>query len=353
MRRLSSMITLAMTAALCSATLPLFGAGGAHAQTAAERTLILGAGSTFAAPLYDAWIKAWTKNKPNVAISYAAVGSGEGINRFITGSTDFAGTDVPLTDKEASKAQDRVLQIASTAGMIVLAYNLTGFKGELRLPRNLCPEILAGNVKYWDDPRIQAANPKVRLPHRWIVVAARLDSSGTTFALTRHFAEIDRNWRDSGLGVGKLIDWRKAMLARGNEGVAQLIKISDGAIGYVEYGFAARLGLPMAILENKAGKFIAPTESAAKATMAAAGDEVPDDLRTYLADPEGDDSYPIITLSWLALHERYRNPAKGAALKEFVSWGLTDGQAFSAKLGYVPLPAALSGRSRQALSAIY
>jgi phosphate transport system substrate-binding protein len=350
MRRLSSVINLAMIAVLCSVMLPLFGAG-VHAQNTADRTLILGAGSTFAAPLYYAWIRSWTKNRPNVAMSYDAVGSGEGIKRFIAGSADFAGTDVPLTDKEFSKAQDRVLQIASTAGMIVLAYNLPGFKGELRLPRDLYPEILAGKVRYWDDPRIQSANPNVRLPHRWIVVAARLDSSGTTFALSRHLAEINRNWRDSGFGVGKLIDWRSAMLARGNEGVAQLISISEGAIGYVEYGFAARLGLPMAILENKAGKFIAPTDAAGKATMAAAGDDVPDDLRTYLADPEGDESYPIITLSWLALHEHYRNPAKAAALKEFIDWGLTEGQAFSTKLGYVPLPASLSDRSRQALSA--
>jgi phosphate transport system substrate-binding protein len=236
--------------------------------------------------------------------------------------------------------------------MIVLAYNLIGFKGELRLPRDLYPEILAGNVKYWDDPRIQAANPNVRLPHRGVVVAARLDSSGTIFALSRHLAEINRNWRDSGLGVGKLVAWRGAMLARGNEGVAHLIKISDGVIGYVEFCFAARLGLPMVALENKAGKFIAPTDAAGRATMAAAGDDVPDDLRSYLADPEGDQAYPIITLSWLALHERYRNPVKGAALKEFVGWGLTEGQAFGTKLGYVPLPASLSGRSRQALSAV-
>lgn len=352
MRRFSSRITLTMTVALCSATVSLFGAGGVQAQTAAQKTLILGAGSTFAAPLYAAWIKTWTKDKPNVSISYDAVGSGEGINRFITGSTDFAGTDAPLTDQEAATAQGRVLQIPSTAGMIVLAYNLIGFKGELRLPRDIYPEILAGNVKYWDDPRIQAANPNLRFPHRGIVVAARLDSSGTTFGLSRHLAEINRNWRDNGLGVGKLIAWRGAMLARGNEGVAQLIKISDGVIGYVEFGFAARLGLPMAALENKAGKFVAPTDAAGRATMAAAGDDVPDDLRSYLADPEGDQAYPIITLSWLALHERYRNPVKGAALKEFVSWGLTEGQAFSTKLGYVPLPASLTGRSQQALSAV-
>ena len=151
--------------------------------------------------------------------------------------------------------------------MIVLAYNLSGFKGDLRLPRDLYPEILAGNVRYWDDPRLQAANPDVKLPHRSIAVAARLDSSGTTYALSRHLGAISGNWRDNGPGVGKLVSWRGAMLARGNEGVAHLIKISDGVIGYVEYGFAARLGLPMAALENAAGKFVRPT------TRRGAGDD--------------------------------------------------------------------------------
>ncbi len=329
--------------------------GRARAQSSsheAEKAFIFGAGSTFAAPLYDGWIKAFVKNRPTVAISYDAVGSGEGTNRFITGSIDFAGTDAPLEDKEAAMVQGRVLQIPSTAGIIVLAYNLSGFKGDLRLPRDLYPEILAGNVRNWDDPRLQAANPAVKLPHRSIVVVARLDSSGTTYALTRHLGAISTAWRDNGPGVGKLVSWRGAMLGRGNEGVAQKIKISDGVIGYVEFGFAERLGLAMAALENSAGRFVRPTEEAGRATMAAAGDDVPEDLRTYLADPKGEDSYPIITLSWLLLHERNRDPAKSAALKEFVGWGLTEGQAFSIKLGYVPLPAAVGTRALQALAGI-
>ena len=173
------------------------------------------------------------------------------------------------------------------------------------------------------------------------MVVARVDGSGTTYALTRHLAAISSNWRDKGPGVGKLVDWRGAMLGRGNEGVAHLIKISDGVIGYVEYGFAARLGLPVATLENKAGRFVPPTEAAGRATITAAGDDVPQDLRTYLADPKGDESYPIITLSWLLLHERYRDPAKSALIKEFVGWGLTEGQSFSVNLGYIPLPRGL------------
>jgi phosphate transport system substrate-binding protein len=325
---------------------------GAKAQTSTANTLILGAGSTFAAPLYRAWINAFRKDKPNISVNYDAVGSGEGISRFVTGSVDFAGTDAPLSDNEMDKAENGALQIPSTAGMIVLAYNLIGFQGELRLPRDLYPEILAGKVRYWDDPRLQAANPGVELPHRGIAVVARLDSSGTTYALTRHLAAINSDWRDSGLGVGKLVSWQGAMLGRGNEGVAQKIKISDGVIGYVEYGFAARLGLHMATVENRAGQFVHPTEEAGRATIAAAGDDVAEDPRTSLADPKGDRSYPIITFSWLLVHERYRDPAKSAAIKDFVGFGLTEGQSLGADLGYIPLPAASISRARQALAAV-
>lgn len=323
----------------------------AAAQTLTS-PLILGAGSTFAAPLYGAWIRDFLKQHPAVSMNYDAVGSGEGISRFITGSVDFAGTDAPLSDEEMAKAADGAVQIPSTAGMIALAYNLVGLDGELRLPRTVYPDILSGNIRFWDDPRIQEANPDLKLPHRGINVAARLDSSGTTFALTRHLAAISKTWRDTGPGVGKLVDWRGAMLARGNEGVAHLIKISDGVIGYVEYGFAIRLHLPMAVLENKQGTFVAPTDAAAQTTIASAGDDVSADLRTYLADPRGQHAYPIFTLSWLLLHERYRDPAKVAVIKEFARWGLTQGQSMSGQFGYVPLPAALSDHALQVLAAI-
>ncbi len=349
LRRKTKTLSIALLAAFTLVAVPAI----ANAQTAQRETLVLGAGSSFAAPLYKAWIKEFIKDKPTLSMSYDSVGSGEGIDRFVTGSVDFAGTDAPLTDKEKDQAQNGALQLPIAAGMIAIAYHISDFKGELRLPRDLYPEIMAGNVKYWDDPRLVAANPGVTLPHRSIVVAARLDSSGTTFAFTRHLAAISPSWRDNGPGVGKSVDWRGgAMLGRGNEGVAHLIKISDGVIGYVEFGFAARLGLKLAAVENKAGNFVQPTEEAGRAAIIAAGPDIPADLRTYLADPQGEQSYPIITLTWTLLHERYRDPAKGAALKEFVGWGLSEGQGIAVGLGYIPLPAALTGPAQTLLASI-
>lgn len=323
----------------------------ARAQTASDEAFILGAGSTFAAPLISTWAAAFSKERPGVSINYDAVGSGEGISRFITGSTDFAGTDAPIEAAEAAIAAGPVLQVPVTAGMITLAYNLSGFRGELRLPRDLYPDIMAGRVAYWDDERIQAANPDVKLPHRSIVVAARRDSSGTTYALTRHLAAADPSWRDEGPGVGKVVAWSGAMQARGNEGIAQKIKVSDGIIGYVEYGFAKRLGLPMAVLQNRAGEFVAPSEGGAEAAMAERDDYATSDPRTFLADPSGKDAYPIMTLTWILLNDRPAASTKDRILREFVGWSLEAGQALSAGLGYIPLPETISKPALQSVVA--
>lgn len=336
---------LKWTSMLALAAVVGVSAGAAKSQQSGNDAFILGAGSTFAAPLINAWIAAFGKDRPGVSIHYDVVGSGEGISRFITGSVDFAGTDAPLEAAEAAIAARPVRQVPVGAGMVALAYNLSGVTGELRLPRNLYPEIMAGTVAYWDDPRIQAANPGVKLPHRSIVVAARRDASGTTYALTRHLAAADSSWRDAGPGVGKMVGWRGAMLARGNEGVAQKIKISDGAIGYVEYGFAKRLGLPMATLENRSGNFIAPSEAAALAAMAETGDGAGEDPAGFLADPSGPDAYPIVTLTWVLLNDRPATATKDRVLKEFLAWGLTNGQALAPSLGYIPLPETIRTRA--------
>jgi phosphate transport system substrate-binding protein len=242
----------------------LASASPTHQVLAASNEMSLsGAGSTFSAPLYNQWIEAYHRVRPDISVTYNAVGSGEGIRRFIAGSVDFGASDVVLSDSEATKVAKGAVMIASTAGMVVLAYNVPGLRWELKLPRDVYPGIFSGAINHWDDPRIQKANPGLTLPHRNIVIVARQDSSGTTYALTNHLATIDPAWRAQGHDVGKLIEWpASAMLASGNEGVASRIKISEGSIGYVEYGFAKRLGLPMAVLQNKAGSFIAPGEAA-------------------------------------------------------------------------------------------
>jgi len=290
---------------------------------ASAETKLRGAGSTFSAALYNQWIDTYHREHPAVSISYDAVGSGEGVRRFVAGSVDFGASDVVLSDREAAEISRGAIMVPSTAGMVVLAYNLPGLSGELRLPRDVYPGVLSGQIRYWDDPAIQKANPGLTFPHRDIVIVGRRDSSGTTFALTSHLAAMSRAWREQGLGVGKLVEWPSAtMLASGNEGVASRIKISEGSIGYVEFGFAKRLGLPVALLQNRAGKFVAPNETTGRAALADVAAKTPAELNQSIVDPSGPDAYPIVTFSWLLLYRQYPEPERGAAMRDFVGWGL-------------------------------
>ncbi len=179
------------------------------------------------------------------------------------------------------------------------------------------------------------------------MLVVRQDGSGTTYAFSSHLSAISAEWRDQGPGVGTLLSWPgNTMRARGNEGVAGRIKVSEGSIGYVEYHFAKRLGLPMAHLQNRAGRFIAPGETSGQTALTRNVTQMPANLRLFMPDPEGEDAYPIVSFSWLLLYDRYQDPAKAAALKKFVAWGLTEGQNFSrtsrlhpaARRGRIPFP---------------
>ena len=324
----------------------------AAAQTAGSKTIVLhGAGATFHAPLYKKWIGVFTSQNPDVSIDYQEVGSGEGVRRFLAQSIDFGASDGALTDEQMTKVAGARL-VPATAGMVVLAYNLPGLGGDLKLSREVYVDIFLRRIQKWNDPRIQALNPGLKLPNLSIVIAARKDSSGTTFALTNHLSAINSAWRD-GPGAAFVVDWSgRAMLARGNEGVAGLVKNSEGALGYVEYGFADRLRLPMARLQNRAGEYVAPNSRSGQTTLASNVRSMPENLRLYLPDPEGAESYPILSLTWLLLYERYPDQQKGAALKRFVTWGLTGGQSFSADLGYIALPPEVAALSRAALERI-
>jgi phosphate transport system substrate-binding protein len=314
------------------------------ARADAAAVTLQGAGATFPAPLYYKWMEAFAKTHPDVRLSYDAVGSGDGVSRFVAGAVDFGASDAAPSDQDIKRSSRGALLVPATAGMVVLAYNLPGLAAAVKLPRGVYVDMLLGRIASWDDPRIQRANPDLKLPKRGIAVVARLDKSGTTNALTSHLSAISEDWK-RGPGAGTWVDWpASAMLARGNEGVAARIKISEGAIGYVEYGFAKRLGLPMAVLENKAGKFVAPDEASGQSALAESVTH--DGIRPFVTDPTEPGSYPVVTYSWLLLYKDYE-PAKRVALKEFVAWGLTTGQGLGPALGYIPLPesAVASGQS--------
>jgi phosphate transport system substrate-binding protein len=324
-----------------------------RAQMATSDPVALrGAGSTFAAPLYRKWIEKYAGLRPNVSISYDAVGSGEGVRRFLADAVDFAGSDEVLNDRETAEAGGAIM-VPMTAGMVVIAYNLPGVPTGIKLPRDVYLNIFAGVIKQWDDAHIQAANPGIVFPHRTIGVIARQDGSGTTAAFTRHLDAIGSVWRSEGMQVGKLVNWpNSTVLAPGNEGVASKIQASEGSIGYVEFWYVKKFSLQMATLQNKAGKFIAP--SADSGGLALSGRvALVKLLDISVADPATSGAYPIPSYSWMLLYPYYRDKTKGAALRDFVEWGLSrPAQETAAEVGYLALPADVIGLGTQTLAGL-
>jgi phosphate transport system substrate-binding protein len=325
----------------------------ARGKITLENADIVGAGATFPAPIYLRWIKEFSKIHSDFTIYYDAVGSGDGIKRFMAGQVDFGASDAAMTDEQMAQVKRGVQLIPATAGIIVLAYHLPDVKGELRLSREVYIDIFLGKIRYWNDERIKQLNPGLKLPRLNIVTITRSDSSGTTWAFTNHLSAISPEWKKKGSGVGKKVDWPgNSMSARYNEGVAAKIKYSWGSIGYVEYGTAKRAGLAMVTLENKAGQYVRPTNESGTTTLANTSTQMPANLRMFLPDPDGMDSYPIVTYTWLLLYKSYSNEAKATKVKQFVNWGLTEGQSFAAEYGYAPLPEPVAASALKTLKTV-
>ncbi|WP_414548064.1 phosphate ABC transporter substrate-binding protein PstS [Anabaena sp. CCY 0017] len=300
---------------------------------------LTGAGASFPAPLFQSWFADLNKKYPNLQVNYQSVGSGAGVEQFTKGTVDFGASDVAMKDEEIQQVpQDKgVILLPVTAGGIVLAYNLPGVT-DLNLPRDLYTDIVLGKVKTWNDPRIVAANPDANLPDQPIAWIHRSDGSGTTGVFTKHLATISPEWKDK-VGEGKTVDWPVGVGGKGNEGVTAQIKQTQGSMGYIEYGYAKQQNLSYAALENKAGKFVKYNDDSASQTLAAI--QLPENLRAFEPDPEGDGSYPIVSFSWILAYKNYANPVKAKAMEATIEYVLTEGQKISGELGYIPLPQAV------------
>jgi len=296
---------------------------------------LTGAGSTLVKPLFLKWFKQYHKEHPSVALAYEAVGSGEGTKLFLDDALDFGASDAAMTDEQVAAVKRAAVLIPITAGSIVLAYNTDEMPPQLKLSRSVCADIFLGKIANWDDGRIAMINPGASLPKREIKVVVRVDGSGTTFAFTNHLSAISEVW-SKGPGAHADINWPgHPARGKGNEGVAGNIKKNAGAIGYVDYGTAEQSGLGMAWLENKKGNYIKPTGGSGLETLLHA--KLPDNLRLFMPDPEGSDSYPIVTYSWLQLYGKNDDAKKLDALKDVVRWCLHEGQNDSESLGYIRL----------------
>jgi phosphate transport system substrate-binding protein len=325
-------------------------AASAKPAAATGPITLQGSGASFPAPLYSRWFREFSDKNSDIRVNYQSTGSGAGIKAFIANQVDFGASDAAMTDEEIAQAQGNVVLLPVTAGHVVIAYNLEGV-AELKLPREVYAGIFLGDVKKWNDPKIVAANPGVKLPNLDVTPVNRSDGSGTTFVFTQHLSAISEKWK-AGPGTGKSVSFpaKNAVGGAKNDGVAALIQRTPGAVGYIEYVFAATSKQPMAQLQNKAGKFVAPTLQTASAALAKV--EMPADLRAWVTDPEGDDSYPIATYTWILAKKKYDDKAKAAAMKKLLSWCLSDGQKLAENLHYIALPSDVTSKVVKALDTI-
>lgn len=309
-----------------------------------------GTGASFPLFFYERIFGEYRQNvDPNLLINYQPTGSAAGIQQVISKTVDFGASDIAMTDDEIAQVDPGVVLVPMTAGTVAIAYNLPEIESGLKLTRTALVDIFLGKLTRWNDPAIAAANPDISLPDLPITLVHRSDGSGTTAVLTSHLSAISPEW-DEKVGAGLNVNWPAGVGIKANAGVSAQIQQAAGAIGYVEYSYAKKLGFPIAAMENQAGQFVEPSPEAGAKGLE--GVDMPENLKAFVTDPTAAEAYPIVTYTWILAYQQYEDAAKGEALKAVLKWGLSEGQQFSESLGYVPLPPSVIAKATAAVDQI-
>lgn len=299
-----------------------------------------GAGSTFVSPVMAKWTDAYRAKTGNV-VSYQAVGSGIGLNLIKKDAVDFGTSDMPLDPKELDRLG--LMQFPIVIGGVVPVVNIAGVKpGQIRFTGQVLADIYLGKVKSWNDPAISAINPDIGLPNAPITVVHRIDGSGTTFNWSNYLAKVSSQWRAS-VGEGTAVEWPLGLGGRGNDGVASLVGLIPGAIGYLEYTYALqRLDrISFGIVQNSAGNYVVPDAASFQAAAASADWKAEKDFHLVLTNAPGEDAYPITATTFVLMPRTPKYPERSAAAVDFVRWVLDNGKSQAETLNYVPLPSTL------------
>lgn len=305
--------------------------GSAIAQT------LNGAGASFPNPLYQRYVQQF-QQETGIVVNYDSVGSGAGIDRFLEDTVDFAGSDVPPTQSEIDRMSKGLVMVPTAGGAVAVVYNLSGVSN-LKLSGSVLSDIFLGKITKWSDRRIAKDNPGVDLPDIEIKPVVRADGSGTTFIFTRHLSAASPIFK-SRVNISRQPNWPgEPLTGERNDGVAEVVKQTEGAIGYVQDTFARKNNLSTAAIENLAGRFVEPTYEEANKALA----EVRF-YRDFTTANEGnpDDGYPIVGITWLLVKQRYDSEEKAEAMKKFVAWILSKGQEINPNLEYTRIPEAIA-----------
>ncbi len=330
MNKLSTALALVLAAP--------FGVAAAHAQVR-----ITGAGATFPAPVYSAWGEA-AKAAVGVELNYQAIGSGGGQNQILNRTVDFGASDAPMAPEKLESG--KLLQFPTVMGAVVPIVNIPGFKpGQLKLTGDLVAAIYLGEVTKWNDPKLAALNPGVKLPGTAIAPVYRADGSGTTYVFTSYLSAVSPSWKDH-VGASTSVKWVVGNGSKGNDGVAATVRQVRGGIGYVEYAYAAKNGLTTTQLRDHDGQFVAPTPATFAAAAANANWAAAKNYAVSLVDQPGATSWPIVSATFIELPKDPTDPARSAAVMKFFDWAYKGGATLATDLQYIPLPASVQDAVR-------
>jgi phosphate transport system substrate-binding protein len=309
----------------------------AMVATGASAQNITAAGATFPYPIYNKWFTEYNQLHPNVKINYQSIGSGGGITQTSEGTVDFGASDMPVTDDKIAAAKVKFMHIPTVLGAVVPIYNIPGVSRDLNFSGDVIADIYLGKITKWNDPRLLKDNPGANLPNKAILPVYRSESSGTTFIFTDYLSKVSFDWK-SKVGSNSAVKWPAGIGAKGNEGVAGMVRQTPGSLGYVELIYALQNKMAYGAVKNAAGKFLQGSPDGVTAAAAAAAKTMPADYRVSITNAQGAASYPISSFTYLLIPLKFADPAKGAAVKGFLTWMLEHGESEAKGMDYAPLP---------------
>ncbi len=312
---------------------------------AAQAQQITGAGATFPAPVYTKWGEA-AKAAIGVELNYQAIGSGGGQNQILNRTVDFGASDAPMDP--AKLESGGLLQFPTVMGAVVVIVNLPDIKeNQLRLTGPVLAGIFAGKITKWNDPKLAELNPGLKLPNLAIAPVHRADGSGTTYVFTSYLSAVSADWK-SAVGASTSVNWPAGAGAKGNDGVAATTHNTRGGIGYVENAYATQNHLVTTQLHNKAGRFVEPTMTTFSAAAASGDWAHAANYAVNLIDQPGDNTWPIVSATFIELPKNPKDPARSANVMKFFDWAYKDGDKIAANLEYIPLPEPVKDSVRKA-----
>ena len=320
------------------------------ALSSSAQTKLNAAGATFPYPIYSKWFSEYHNLHSDIEINYQSIGSGGGIRQLQSGTVDFGASDMPLDDAKAKQMPMPILQLPTVLGSVVPAYNVPGVIAEIKFTPQILAGIYLGTITNWNDKAIAVANPGISLPDKSIVVLHRSDGSGTTFVWTDYLSKVSPDWK-SRVGSNTSVSWPVGLGAKGNEGVAGMIRQMEGGIGYVELIYALQNKITFGPVKNASGNFV--KASLESTTAAAEGAKMSaSDFRVSITNPPGKEAYPISSFTYLLIPKQWKNATKEKAITDFLNWMLDQGQGMVKQLDYAPLPDSVKQKEVEAVKTI-